>query len=215
MRFSILALETARSDSGMRRCHDLPRFVAEQNVTCICVSECEASCAVELETELAQLGLKYRHESAGNGGPAILTQLPVLGSVVATDGCTVGVRLGVSPQANIDVFTTGQGYPVDADRAGASLAGLIESANYKFAQSRERAPRRRGRPRVPAEPARPPVRLVFATASYPFRAFVEDLAAAGFRSVSGTRAAVAMKPGLKPTSTGEAPCEGLLLEFEV
>ncbi len=252
MRFSILTLDLGLfpgRDSGPRL-DPLARFIAENNISCVCLQGCgqhrrspllagrdrirEDNVVTIVADQLGRLGLKYDYawdwshygETDYESGSAVLTQLPILGSVTRfVSGSedrndiqsrqVVAARLGVSPEINIDV------YSVDFSGAGETLSNQVdrlllfvsESADL-FVPKPQPVPRRRGRPpRVLPSNKRPePVRMVFLAgnlADGPDGQIAKTLRPAGFGegAVSAAAGAVSsadavyLRPGLRPTDS--------------
>lgn len=249
MRFSILTLDLALfpgQDSGPKL-EPLARFIAQNNVSCVCLQGCgqhrlspllagsdrirEDNAVAIIADQLGRLGLKYDYawdwshygQTDYESGSAVLTQLPILGSVTRFVSETedrndfqsrqiVAARLGVSPEINIDV------YSVDFSGGGETLNNQVDrlllfvsESTDLFVPKTQPVPRRRGRPpRVFPSNKRPePVRMVFLAgnlADAPDGGIAKRLRPAGFGegevSAAGTvdsADAVYLRPGLRAT----------------
>jgi endonuclease/exonuclease/phosphatase family metal-dependent hydrolase len=212
----------------------------------------EISQVAMLADQLNGLGLKYNHVTdwSQTDGPypesglAVLTQLPIIGSaarfVPNPDGLdqpqtrqVVAVRLGVSPEVNIDVYSVclssvGEG----PDDQAAQLLQFVDDSAGMFVPEPEPAPRRRGRPpRVsPAAKRAEPVRMVFLAGCFadsPDREAERLFGAAGYSNGSrevppaptptgggqtgpASTDAVYLRPGLRPTDAARVFTDGTL-----
>lgn len=252
MRFSILTMDLALfpgQDSGSEL-EPLARFIAENNVSCVCLQGCaqhrlsplladsdrirEDNAVTLVADQLGRLGLKYDYvwdwshygETYYESGSAVLSQLPILGSVVRfvseskdrndlLSRQIVAARLGVSPEVNIDV------YSVDLSGGGETLSDQVDRLLLFVDESAElfipkplSVPRRRGRPprSLPSDKRLEPVRMIFLAgklADAPGGSVAHSLRPAGFSDASqavvrdtdsvGHEDAVYLRPGLRPT----------------
>ena len=197
MRFSVLTLNLhawKKSDPLDRTV----RFIAEENVSCICLQECgqrasaplvdevaglrDDNTALAIRSRLEQYGLKYSivwdlsHRSRGSyeEGPAVLSQLPVLGQCsrfVSQDRDTeriesrnvVMARLAAAPHSVIDVYSANLSPPGEGfDEQLRSLLTFIDETPALLEAIKPAPPRRRGPPRkrVPAQESQVMTRLI-------------------------------------------------------
>jgi len=157
MRFSILTVNLARfhgKDSGPEL-EPLARFIAENNVSCVCLQDCaqdslspllaesnrirEGNAVTIVADQLGRLGLKYdyvwdwSHYGATNveSGCAVLTQLPILGSATrfvsdSEDRNNLQTRQIVAARLGVSPEINIDVYSVDLSGDGDSLGSQVD-----------------------------------------------------------------------------------------
>lgn len=246
MRFSVLTLNLGSMPSSVQTesSDRLARFVADRNLTSICLQACEQSPdatlvdmgeaagpadadlrsdnpAYRLRAQLEEYGLKYgivwkpagKAMAGVESGPAILSQLPILGSSSrrlfreethgSQSGLAVMARLAVSPTAVIDLYDVELGSPAEglAEQISA-LTGFVEDTPRVLQEMKPPAPRRRGPPRKKKPGDEPPeaTRLLCVAGSINDEpeGDVQALSRAGYLEASaGARARLAEQGGAR------------------
>ncbi|MFW6313810.1 MAG: hypothetical protein ACOC2N_07990 [Spirochaetota bacterium] len=165
MRFSVLTLNlhTWQESDQIGKFDRIARYVAEENITCLCLQECGQSTTGEfldngetlrtdnaaylLQSKLGAHGLKYSlvwgysHDSFGSyeEGVAILTQLPVLGNCAryvseTTNPANVQARNVV--MARLAVSPNATSAPPKQDSPTNSIRSWISSMRPRIFSSR-------------------------------------------------------------------------------
>ena len=212
MRFSLLTLNLNSVLASQRTgsIDRLARFVAEQNLTALCLQGCEQSQnaslvetedsasagsagvrwenpAYRLRSQLEEYGLKYglaweaarEPEAAIEEGPAILSQLPVLGrcsrDLSSSDRARGGprfavmARLAVSPTAVIDLYSVRlEGADSEGSEQLSAVSSFVEDTPRMLDEMQPPLPKRRGPPRKKRLGDEPPVatRLICVAGSF-------------------------------------------------
>ena len=271
MRFSILTADLGLLDRPESEVELEPfsQFIAENNVSCVCVQGCTRSretppyvenAVSAIADQLGRFGLKYDRVWDAFGAPgagptcgcAILTQLPVLGRAArqvspsnhhseAGAGQVSAVRLGISPEVVIDVFSIHLSEATQNETQVAELLQFVAGSAATLAPQPDPGPRRRGRPPRVSQADRPtePARMIFLAGNLSDSSgtdgqiigagYTNGLAAAPdllqrepAAAARSNRGAIYLRPGLRPTDAltvsitkGHAGNHGRLLAFEV